>query len=204
MFQPAKRGLFSSEVRMRYLLLAVLLLSANAMAATAWDEDALTWSAPTACSDGDTNLAHCIITKYDVQTASSATGTWTTLASVTTTAYTAKALTEGQHCYRVVPYSSAGAGAAGPIGANSCQTTVKPQVPPGPPGAVVTVDTTAYELRGTPLQALRVGLVGLGVQCDSARQQVISSITYSGVPRSAVDVVNWPANKILNFYAKCG
>lgn len=189
---------------MRYLLLAVLLLSANAMAATAWDEDVLTWTAPTACGDGDTNLAHCIITKYDVQTAASATGTWTTLASVTGLTYTAKTLTEGQHCYRTVAYSSAGAGPASPIGGNSCQTTVKPQVPPGTPGAVVTVDMTAYELRGTPLQALRVGLIGLGVQCDSTRQQIVSSVTYSGVPRSAVDVVNWPANKTLSFYAKCG
>jgi len=189
---------------MRYLLLAVLLLSANAMAATAWDEDDLTWTAPTACSDGDTNLAHCIITKYDVQTASSATGTWTTLASVTGTSYAAKALTEGQHCYRTIAYSSAGAGPAGPIGGNSCQMTVKPQVPPGTPSAVVTVDTTAYELRGTPLQALRVGLIDLDVDCDITRQKVIANVIYSGVPRAAVDVVNWPANKPLSFYAKCG
>lgn len=189
---------------MRLLLAAILVLFCTtlfaAAAPPAWDVDIVSWSAPQACSDGSAP-ANCVISSYQISTADSPTATdWTALGSVAGNVFTfTKAtVTPGQHCYRIVALSAAGPGAA----ATPCGTTVKPQVTPGAPG--VTSDSVAYEIRGTPPAALRVGMVDLGAPCDSSRRQTIAQVSYTGIDRKYVDLVNWPGNtKVLSFYARC-
>lgn len=89
----------------------------------------------------------------------------------------------------------------------SVSKTVDIAVDTQPLPPVLTLDTQAYEIKpnstGT-LVATRVGLVPLGTTC-SDRQQKVGSVTYSLVPRTAVDMVNWPANvKLQEVWARCG
>lgn len=91
------------------LLLALAMPALSAVPAAAWNEDRLTWTAPTTCSDGSP-IANCPITGYRIETARTATATtWTTQATVSVVvAYIATNRLIGQNCYRIFTLTAAG------------------------------------------------------------------------------------------------
>ena len=177
------------------LVLAFVVYADARAQAIPWNTDVLAWTAPTQCSDGSPVVGNCDITAYKVETATSATGTWstltTTIGSVLT--YTADNLAAGTHCYRVSAISSGGASAPSAI---ACATATPPL--PGPP-TLKTIDTLAYEVQKATdaLKLAVVGTVPLDTPCTSDEANGLHV-----VPRKAVTVSG--KTKPVVMVAKCG
>lgn len=182
--------------------LALLLVSGIASAqALRWNDDQLTWKAPsqTTCVDGSP-LTECPITGYRIETSPTPTATtWTLVATVAPNVFTylRTGAPAGQSCYRFIALATTNSAPSNAV----CATAVAPA--PFPP-VPVTIDGIAYELRGTTTLSLaRVGLVPLGVACGESRK--IGTQTYYRLPRSAADLVVMPVDtKLTDVWAKCG
>lgn len=159
---------------MRHLLFAILAIACGSAMAAApnplpWDTDYLSWKQPIGCSGaaaGDTSLANCLITGYELAYApSQASTTWTQIATLTGTTmeFTRNGVPLGTNCYRYIAISAGGRSDP----AYACTTTVKPQVPPGPP-VPLTIDTVAYRLDmgySNQIKVARIGTVPLAKAC---------------------------------------
>jgi hypothetical protein len=118
------------------ILFAALLGTALAQPAPKWNEDRLTWRAPTQCADGSPRSA-CPLTGYRIERAASATATtWTTVATTgpALTTFLIGGRTPGRHCYRVIALAATNSRPSNV----ACSVTVAP--PPSPP-ALEAIDT---------------------------------------------------------------
>jgi hypothetical protein len=183
----------------------------HAQTAPAWNEDNLSWTAPTACSDG-TPLTNCPVTGYRIERASSPTATtWAFVATTSLTSYKATNVPAGQNCYRVAANSSNGMSAWAPVLASSCAiAAAPPPPPPAPPGSVTVTDVVAYEVRKNSsgvMVASRIGIVPTGTVCSQETRTVNSGSypgTYNRIDPKAVDLINWP-NRLppTDVFARC-
>lgn len=161
--QPKKAAIIAG------FLILFLLLDGRAWGqAVKWNEDVVSWNAPTQCTDGSP-IGDCPITGYRLETAATPTATAWTL--VTTTAanvlsFKLTGLTSGQHCYRVIALS--GSKSSNPSNV-ACDTAEGPA--PGTP-TLRTVDTVAYNIkfdwrRWRYVADRPVGTVAIGTACSA-------------------------------------
>lgn len=180
------------------LLGFVLLLAADgrawAQTQLKWDEDQLTWTAPTACSEGSP-ISDCPVTGYRIERATAQAGPWTLQADVgaTVLSYLRADAPPGTSCYRVFTRSAGGLSAPSNV---VCVNAVAPL--PGAPVLQV-VEVTAYDVRFQWRQlayALRreVGTVPLGTACD-ARFSVDEH--YYAVPSESVMLARRPQSAVI-------
>lgn len=183
------------------VILAFFSISANAAAPNplSWNTDYLSWSAPTACTDGSL-IAACPITGYDVQTAPTATGAFVTIGSTAANVveFIRPNVAEGSNCYRVVAKSAGGNSAPSNV---DCETTVKPPSIPNPP-VMRTIDQVAYrELNGAANRVTyaAIGTVPLGLACLP-----YSSNQYMIVDRKKVKLNSGITALPLQVWVRCG
>lgn len=123
---------------MRYLAAVVLLCLSFAASAA---DVKLSWTAPTACSDGSA-ISNCAVTGYEIQHAAAAHEVFAVLkgigASVTT--HTLTGVTPGNHCYLLRANSARG------FSANSNVACI--DVPAPVPGAPMNVTVTVTVVIG--------------------------------------------------------
>lgn len=180
---------------------ALLLLPIVSLAQTTpglkWNEDQLSWTAPTQCADGSP-IGDCPVTGFRVETATSTTGTWTTVATIgPVISHKVTGVSAGQHCYRVFALSNALVSAPSNT---SCATATGPA--PGAP-VLKTVDQVAWDVKrryfglfGPYELNARVGTVDLGTECT--RESVEG---HNGVNRSDVTFTRPPRSKLV--VARC-
>lgn len=182
---------------MRHLLFAILLIAGTASAQTvARDAARLTWLAPDGCTTGEPITA-CPVTGYRVEKQSGTTWATVTTVGAAVLTYLHTGLPIGPASYRVVALSVGGESAASNVAVKV--------IPAAIPNAPVLVDPIAYEIRGTPPAATRVGLVTYGAPCPAGVTQTLGTVTYTKIPGDMVDTVNWPGSpKRDNYWAKCG
>lgn len=123
----------------RLYLLSALLLACTAQAQQAWNENRLTWEAPTTCTSGQP-ISACPITNYRVERSSSQTGSYAALGTSTSLTYTHLSAAAGLNCYRVIAVAVTGESTPSPV---ACKTNVQPAGPPNPPTNLQFV-TTAF------------------------------------------------------------
>jgi hypothetical protein len=112
------------------ILFLGFLGDAPAQPAPKWNEDRLTWTAPTQCADGSPRSA-CSLTGYRIERAASTTATtWNTvgLTGPAVTTFLVGGLAPGRHCYRVIALAARNSGPSNV----ACKMTVAPP-PPSPP-----------------------------------------------------------------------
>jgi hypothetical protein len=184
-------------------LLLVFALPAHAQTNLKWNEDQVSWSPSTACSDGSP-IADCPVTGYRLETAKTCTATTWALAGTTApnvTTFRATNLTAGLNCYRVKAQSANGDSAP----SSTASATATPPLPSAPVNVTVT-DVVAYEIRPNAsgvLIASRIGIVPTGAICG-AETRLVGDVTYNRVDPRSVDLVNWPAQtKPVEAWAKC-
>lgn len=157
------------ELRIVGIFAALLLLTCIAGIAQAqtqpWDTNVISWVAPTQCSTGEP-VSACPVTGYRLEQSPTATGAYTTVATVAATAstYSHTGVTAGQHCYRAFSNSANGDSSASNV---VCKTNVKPVGPPNPP--VLTIAAVAFSGPAIPLDSL-----------DGFNRTPVFSITASG------------------------
>lgn len=183
----------------------ITVTSANAQTALKWNEDQLTWVAPTTCTDGSP-ITDCAVTGYRIETAASATATtWSlvTTALATANTYKVTGLTEGPHCYRLASLSTKGQGPYSAVPSSMCATAAAPF--PNPPTPTLT-DVVAFEIRedasGT-LVATRIGILPAGSLCNAETRDV-NGVTFNRIDPNAVE----PFNSLqgvppADVYARC-
>lgn len=195
------------DSRMKHILVLLCLFapfSAISQTALKWNEDQVSWAAPTACNDGSP-ITDCPVTGYRVETAKTCSAaTWglagTTAANVMT--LKATGLTAGLNCYRVKAQSANG-------DSNASTTASATAVPPAPgePTSTTVTDVVAYEIRPNStgvLIATRIGIVPAGSLCTQ-ETRTVKGVTYNRVDPNMVDYVNWP--NVLppkDVFAHCG
>jgi hypothetical protein len=182
------------------LALMALCMTGIAQAQQAWDENRISWMAPTTCTSGHP-IANCPVTGYRVERAASQTGTFATVATSATTSYTHTSAAAGVNCYRVIALSASGNSAPSNV---ACKTNVQPSGPPTPPTNLTVVETTAFNVkpnlqrfafeRGT-----RAGTIRLGAACDESR---VTSDGYTVISRPS-QVIPRPQTGVV-LVAKCG
>lgn len=175
------------------LAFGALAVCAKATAQTIpWNTDVVSWTAPTQCADGSPIAGNCDITGYKLETATSATGTWSALTTALVLTYSATNLAAGSHCYRVSAVTATGVGAPSGV---ACATSTPPL--PGPP-TLKTIDTLAYEVQKATdsLKLAQVGTVPLDTPCTSDEANGLHV-----VPRKAVTVSG--KTKPVVMVAKC-
>lgn len=179
------------------LLLLLQASLVHAQITLKWNEDKLDWTAPAQCEDGSP-IADCPITGYRIETATSTTGAFATVATVgNVLTHKLTGLSPGPHCYRVL--ALAGATASKPSNV-ACATATSP--PPGAP-VLQTVDQVAWDVKRRywglfgpyELNAM-VGTVELGTECN--RDSVEG---HNGVSRDAVTFYRKPRSKLI--VARC-
>lgn len=171
----------------------------------AWNEDCLEWARPTTYTD-NSPLAATDIASYVVESAPVGSTTWTQLGTVTAPVqgYKRTGLRHGEaYQYRVIAVLKSNVRSAP---SNVCNhVTTEPA--PNPP-VLKTVEANAYEIKTNStgsLVATRIGLVPVGTSC-SERQQKVGTVTYTQVPRAAVDMVNFSTTKnawVPEVWARC-
>lgn len=193
------------------VLLCLLFVPAAFGQTPAWNENVLTWTAHTTCSDGSP-ATNCPVAQWRLETAATATATTWDLVGyvpVATLRYVHTGVTAGPHCYRVKGVTADNFTTAGSaVLASSCKTNIAPPPPnPNPPGFVLVVtNPTAYEVRpnstGT-MTASRIGIVPLGTLCTQ-ETRTASSVIYNRIDPKAVDLINWP-NRLppADVFARC-
>jgi len=187
-------------VRAFCLALGLLCLAGIAQAQQAWNENRLTWSAPTTCTSGQP-IANCPVTGYRIERASSQTGAFAALGTSQTTSYTHTGALAGVNCYRVVALSASGNSVPSNV---ACKTNVEPSGPPNPPTNLTVVETTAYNVRPN-LQRFafergsRAGTIRLGAACDESR---VTADGYMVISRPS-QVVPRPQSGVV-LVARCG
>ena len=153
---------------MKTLVLCILALfpALSLAQAVPWNEDRLTWTLATTCQDGSPASA-CPLTAVRVETGPSATGPWTTLATLsgTATTYTRTGAPAGTNWYRVVAVAATGSAASNAV---SAVTT-----PPAPNPPVLTVAEVVAGVTMTP--AFRV-------LADGSRSSVVVGFVTAGTP----------------------
>jgi hypothetical protein len=126
------------KITLALLAIFLPLFAVSVEAANAWHERDLSWPAPVACADGDTDLTHCPVTGYKVEVAGSCTATsWNILATVgNVTNYHVTNLKPGSYCFRTRATNSGGDSDPAPTLPES-KTVVTSPVPvkAGTPGA---------------------------------------------------------------------
>lgn len=121
---------FFDNIVGRFCLLIVLLCGWGLAEAQTWDTNKLDWVAPTQCTTGEP-VSACPVTGYRVERSATATGTYTTLATLgNVLTYTHTGAAAGQNCYRVIALSASGNSDPSNV---SCKTNTKPAGPPNPP-----------------------------------------------------------------------
>lgn len=190
-----------------FLVLVVYGLLAFAVSKAAppnplpWDTDYYSWIAPTVCADGSA-LPNCVVIGYDIQTSATVSGPWTVAGSVASNVleFIKTAVAVGPHCYRAIANSTAG---AGPPANALCSTTVRPQVPPGPPVSV-TIDTVAYKLDlgyANQIKVAQIGTVPLGLACKPNMYAMGLNVLSD---RSKVTLTPGTTSRPLTTLGKCG
>lgn len=193
------------------VLLCLLFVPAAFGQTQAWNENVITWTPSTTCSDGSP-AANCPISQWRIETAPSATSTTWDLVGyvpVATLRYVHSGVPAGSHCYRAKAVTGDNfTTAASAVVAGSCRTNIAPPPPtPNPPGPVLVVSNpTAYEVRpnstGT-MVASRIGVVPMGTVCTQ-ETRTASGVTYNRIDQQTVDLVNWP-NRLppVDVFARC-
>lgn len=183
------------------IVFGLLSFSANAAAPNPllWNTDYLSWTAPTACTDGGP-ITVCPITGYDVQVAPTVTGTFVAIGSTAATVleFIRANVAEGANCYRVIAKSAGGNSAPSSI---DCETTIKPPSIPNPP-ILKTIDQIAYrELNGVANKVTyaAIGTVPLGTSCLN-----YSSNGYMIVDRKKVTLKSGLTSLPLQVWVRCG
>lgn len=178
-----------------YGLLAFVASKAEAQT-IARDAAKVTWLAPTQCTTGEA-ITSCPVTGYRLEKQSGTTWAMVTTVGATVLTYLHTGLPVGPATYRVIALSAGGESAASNVAVKV--------IPAAIPSAPVMIDPVAYEIRGTPPVASRVGLVTYGAPCPQGATQTIGTVTYTKIPGDMVDTVNWPGGpKRDNYWAKCG
>ena len=190
--------------------LCLVFVSTSFGQTPAWNENTLTWTAHTTCSDGSP-ATNCPVAQWRIETAATATATTWDLVGYVPVAqlrYVHTGATAGPHCYRVkgVTADNFTTGASA-VAANSCKTNVQPPPPtPNPPGPVTVANVTAYEVRpnsaGT-MVASRIGIVPAGTECTQ-ETRIANGVTYNRLDPKEVDLINWP-NRLppVDVFARC-
>jgi len=187
-------------VRAFCLAIGLLCLAGIAQAQQAWNENRLTWGAPTTCTSGQP-IANCPVTGYRIERASSQTGAFAALGTSQTTIYTHTGALAGQNCYRVVALSASGNSVPSNV---ACKTNVDPSGPPNPPTNLTVVETTAYNVRPNYQRfaferGTRAGTIRLGAACDESR---VTAEGYMVISRPS-QVVPRPQSGVV-LVARCG
>lgn len=174
------------DYRSALFTLIIVALCACASVAHAqtqpWNTNVVPFDAPTTCTTGEP-VASCPVTGYRIERAASATGVYTALASIGTTAtsYMHTGAAAGVNCYRAFALSAQGDSPASNV---MCKTNVKPVGPSSAPVLRV-IDSVAFNLHMDGRKLILGDVVGkamLGALCGSA--DVIKN--YGTVARSNV------------------
>lgn len=190
---------------MKWIVLVLAFMVAplaSAQTSKKWNETDLALTPPTTCTDGSPVATNCPITGYRIERATSATGPWTTVITLPSSGTTHRAigLPAGTNHFRFITLSSSGESAP----SNSVSSVNTPSVPS--PGTLRVVEPTAFEIRpnstGT-MVATRIGIIPEGSLCSS-ETQAAGNATYNRVDSRSVDLVNWPAAKVIEAWARCG
>lgn len=171
-------------MRLKTTIIATLLSLAVASAALA-DTNTVTWTNPTQFTD-DTTLSPSDITSSTVEWGTcsgtsfgTTSGTGTATGAVTS--FITPDLAAGTWCHRVRTNMKSGTQS---LWSNVAIKTISPKVPKPP--VLVTVTTTAYELRGVwTKRMVAVGTVGLGTACGN---QWRKDNSYARVTRADVTI----------------
>lgn len=188
-------------------LLTLLLVSVAgsfpiyAQGAQPWDENRITWAAPTTCTSGQP-VANCAVTGYRVEESATATGTYRVLATVTGTSYTHAGVSAGQHCYRAVALSAKGDSIPSNV---ACKTNTQPSGPPNPPTNLTIVEPIAYNVRPDYgrfafVRGARAGFAKIGASCDESR---VTADGYMAISRPRAVVTPRPTEGTV-LVARCG
>lgn len=170
---PAKQ---SKEHRWVGALAVALLLMCVAGIATAqgtqpWNENRLTWDAPTTCQGGQP-VTNCAVTSYQIQRAPVSNGPYTPIGTSNTTTFTHVGAAAGVNCYVVVAQSANGPSRAS---AHVCKTNVEPAGPPNPPTNLRFVTEVVAGIPYAPVftvlasgerSATIAGFASVGVPCE--------------------------------------
>lgn len=173
---------------------------AKAQSSQPWDENRLTWAAPTTCTSGQP-VANCAVTSYRVERSATTTGTFASVGTSTTTSFTHTSAVAGQNCYRVVAQSAKGDSVPSNV---ACKTNTQPSGPPNPPTNLVIVEPIAYNVRPDYgrfvfVRGSKAGMARLGAACDESR---VTADGYTVISRPRSSVVPRPQEGSV-LVAKC-
>ena len=172
---------------MKTIIAAILALAfagiANAQAQP-WDENRISWTAPTTCTTGEP-VSQCAVTSYRVERSATATGTFTTVGTATASPFIHSGATAGLNCYRVIAVSARGDSAPSTVTSSSCKTNTRPIGPPNPPTNTTVIEPVAYNVkpdlqRFAFVRGARAGSIRLGAACDETR---VTADGYSVISR---------------------
>lgn len=157
-----------------------------AHAQQAWDENRLTWSAPTTCTSGQP-VANCAVTGYRIERSATQTGTYAAVGTSTTTSFIHSGVAAGSNCYRVIALSAKGESIPSNV---ACKTNTQPSGPPNPPTNLVVVEPIAFNVRPDYgrfvfVKGTKAGVARIGAACDEKR---VTADGYTAIsrPRTAV------------------
>jgi hypothetical protein len=136
----------STLVYLGFLATAPLSL-VPAHAQTAWDTNSIAWFAPTTCTTGEPVTA-CPVTAYRIERAASSSGTFASVGTSQTLAFTHTGAAAGTNCYRVIAQSANGD--SGPSNV-ACKTNTRPSGPPNPPTGVAFTTAVVWNVPYTPV-----------------------------------------------------
>lgn len=152
----------------KILVFLALAIPSLSFGQAAWDSNALSWQGPVTCTNGQPITA-CPITGYRVERSATQTGTYTAVATVTTTSYTHTGAASGANCYRVVAIAATGTSAPSNV---ACRTNTPPV--PNPPTNLTVTEPVAFDVRPNEStfafdRGRAVGIAKLGAACDETR-----------------------------------
>lgn len=179
------------------LLLAFFGLFAMAKAqAQTWNENRLTWDAPTTCTNGQP-VSACPVTGYRIERAAVSTGPYTAIGTSQTTSYTHTGAAAGVNCYRVYALSATGDSDASQ---HACKTNVEP-TQPNPPTNIRFVTQVVEGMDHSPVYRLTAagkkdgrysdacGYIPVGARCEG--NVAFSFRDKSFRPVNITDVKQW-------------
>lgn len=183
------------------LLLSVLGSFVHAQGTQPWDENHLTWVAPTTCTSGQP-VANCPVTGYRIERSATATGTFAIVGTTATTSFTHTSAAAGQNCYRAIALSTKGD--SGPTNI-ACKTNTPPSGPPSPPTNLTIIEPLAFNVRADYgrfafVRGPKAGVARIGAKCDESR---VTADGYTAISRPRSAVVPRPAEGTV-LVAKCG
>lgn len=133
------------------LILPVLFLAffMSKAEAQTWDENRLTWDAPTTCTNGQP-ISNCPVTGYRIERAAVSTGPYVAIGTSQTASFTHTGAAAGVNCYKVYALSATGDSEASQ---HACKTNVEP-TQPNPPTNIRFVTQVVEGMDHSPVYRL--------------------------------------------------